>query len=92
MLVTTGSHSPATLIDTPATKTLLEDMIQAELVARPLSSVPTNEEPAEESSTDNQLGESYMADVQHNGNHVPFHCANTEACEHFRNHFQYVPK
>ena len=34
-LVTIGSHTPATSIDAPTSKTLAEDMIQTELVARP---------------------------------------------------------
>ena len=51
-----------------------EDVTQAELVARPLAPVSPNEEPAEESSTNNQIRESYMVDIQHNGKHVPFHC------------------
>ena len=55
-------------------KTLLEDMTQAEVEARPPSPVPTNKEEVEESSDNNQLGESYMADVQHSGINVPFHC------------------
>ena len=72
-LVTIGSYTPATSIDCPATKTLLGNMTQAELVARLPSPVHMNEEPVEESGTNNQLGESYVADVQHNGNHISFH-------------------
>ena len=64
-------YTPAMSIDAPATKTLLEDVTQAELVATLPSPVPENEEPAEESSTNNQLREFYVTDVQHNGNHIP---------------------
>ena len=32
-----------------------------------------------------------MADVQHNGNHIPFHCTDAEAHKHLTNHFnEYV--
>ena len=83
MLVTIWSYTPATSIDDPSTKTLSEDVTQAELVARLPSPVPTNEEPAEESSTNNQLGEYF----QHNGYHIPFHCTDMEAHKHLTNHF-----
>ena len=61
--VTIGSHTPATPINAPSSKILAEDITQAELVARPLTPVSLNEEPMEESSTSNQLGQSYIADV-----------------------------
>ena len=86
--VTIGSYTPATLIDAPATKTLSGDVTHAELVAGPLSPVPTNEEPGEESSTNNQLGESYVADIHHNGNHLPFHCTDAKTCKHLTNPFK----
>ena len=41
----------------------------------------------EEPSTNNQLGESYLADVQHNGKHIPFHCTDADECKHLTNHF-----
>ena len=63
MLVTIGSYTPVTLRDAPATKALLEDGSQTESVARPPSPVPTDEEPVEESTANNQLGESYMEDL-----------------------------
>ena len=84
--VTTGSHIPATPIDAPTSKTLSEDVTQAELEARPPAPVPLNEEPAEKSSTSSQLGKSYVADVQHNGKHIPFHCTDTDECKHLTNH------
>ena len=62
-------------------------MTQAELVARHPSPIPTNKEPVGESSKINQLGESYVGDVQHNFKHIPFHCTDAEAHEHFTNHF-----
>ena len=62
-------------------------MTQAELVARLPIPVCPNEEPGEESRTQNQLGESRVADVQHNGKHVPFHCTDVDECEHLTNHF-----
>ena len=87
MPVTIGSHTPSTPINAPASKTLSEDVTQAELVARLPAPVSLNEEPAEESSTNNQLGESYIVDVQHNSKHVPFHCTNADESEHLTNHF-----
>ena len=85
--MTIESHTPATLIDAPASKTLTEDMTQAELVARLLAPVSPTEEPAEESSTNHQLGESYTGDVQHNGKYVPFHCTDAHECQHLTNNF-----
>ena len=87
MLVTIGSYTPASLVDTPASKTLSEDVTQAELVASQPSPVPTNEEPVEESSTNDQLGESYVADVQHYSRYILFHWTNAEACKDLTNHF-----
>ena len=84
-LVTTGSHTPATLIDTPTRKTLSQDVTKAELVARLPEPVFLNEEPVAEPS--NQLGESYVADLQHNDKHVPFHCTDVDECKHLTNHF-----
>ena len=81
------SYTLATLIDAPAKKTLSEDVTQTELLARPLSPVPMSEESVEESSTNNQLGESYVTDVQYNGKHIPFHCTDSEAHEPLTNHF-----
>ena len=63
-LVTIGSHTPTTPSDTPKSKTLAEDITQANLVARPLATVPLNEEPTEEPSISNHLRESYVADIQ----------------------------
>ena len=54
---------------------------------RPLAQVSLNEEPLEESSTTNQLGESYVVDIQHNGKHIPFHCTDAEECKHLTYHF-----
>ena len=62
-------------------------MTQAELVARPPAPVSLNEEPAEQPSTNHQLGESYILDIQHNGKHVSFHCTDADECEHLTNHF-----
>ena len=41
----------------------------------------------EESSTSNQLGESYVADIHHSSKHAPFHCTNVEECKYLTNHF-----
>ena len=62
-------------------------MTQAELVARLPAPASLNKEPAEEPSTNNQLEESYIADVQHNGKHIPFHYSDTDECKHLTNHF-----
>ena len=86
--MTIGSHTLANPIDAPTSKTLAENMTQAELVARLVAPVSLNEEPMEESSTSNQLGESYVADIQHNGKHVPFHCTDWDECKHLTNHFK----
>ena len=87
MPVTIGSHTPATPIISPTTKTLSEDVTQAELVARPLAAVSLSEEPVVESSTSNQLGESYTADIQHKDKHILFHCTNADECKHLTDHF-----
>ena len=86
-LVTIGSHTPTTPIDTPTSKTLPEDVTQAELVARPPAPASLNEEPMEEPSTNNQLGESDIVDVQHNGKHIPFHCTDADEHKHLTNYF-----
>ena len=62
-------------------------MSQAELVASVPAPVSLIKELAEESSTDNQLGESYVVDVQHNSKHFPFHCTDTDEGKHLTNHF-----
>ena len=67
MPVAIGSHTPAATIDAPPSKTPSENVTQAELVARLPAPVSLNEEPAEESSTINQPGESYVT-----GNTLPF--------------------
>ena len=66
--VTSGSHTLATPIGTPTSKTLVEDATQAEFVARQPTTL--EEEPMEEPSPNNKLGESYVADVQWNSKHV----------------------
>ena len=86
-LLTIGSHTPATPIDAPSSKTLSEDVTQAELVARLPAPVSLYEEPMEESTTSNQLGESYVVDVQHSGKHIPFYCTDMKECKHLTNHF-----
>ena len=83
--MTIGSHIPATPIDAPTSKNLSDDVAQAELVARP--PVSLNEEQAEEPGMNKQLGESYVADVQHNGKHIPFHCTDADEGKHLTNHF-----
>ena len=65
----------------------MKDRTQTEFITRPPSLVPTYEEPEEEPSANNQLGESYVADIQHNSKHIPFHCTDAEECEHLTNHF-----
>ena len=86
-LVTIGSHTPATPIDAATSKTLSEDVTQAELVAMLPEPPSLNEEPVEKPSGNNQLGESYIADVQHNGKHIPFHCTDVDEHKHLTNHF-----
>ena len=87
MPVTIGSHTPSTSVDAPANKTLSEDVTKAELVAKMPAPVSPNEEPVQSSSKNNQLGESYIADNQYNGKHIPFHCTNVDEHEHLTNHF-----
>ena len=55
MPVTIGSYTTVTSIDAPASRTLPEDVAQAEWVARLPSPVSPNEKPVEESGTNNQL-------------------------------------
>ena len=62
-------------------------MTQVEVEARPPSPVPMAEEEVEESSNNNQLGESYVAYVQHSGIHVPFHCTDAMTHKHLTTHF-----
>ena len=61
-LVTIGSHTPATLSDSPTSKTLAEDVTQAEFMARQPATL--EEEPTEEPSPNNELEDSYVTDVQ----------------------------
>ena len=86
-LVTIGSHTAATPIHAPTSKTLAEDVIQAELVARPPIPASLNEEPMEESGTSNQLGEYYVADIHCGSKHIPLHCTDIEEHEYLTNHF-----
>ena len=86
-LVTIGSHTPATQATIPNREALSEDVTQVEVEARPPSPVPTSEEEVEESGNNNQLGETHVADIQHNGIKVPFHCTDAITSEHLTNHF-----
>ena len=54
-LVTIGSHTPTALSNAPTSKALLEDVTQDEFVARSLATL--EEEPSEEPSQNNELGE-----------------------------------
>ena len=60
-------------------------MTQHEFVARWLTTL--EEEPSEEPSQNNELGESYVAEVKWNGKHIPLLCTNMEEHEHLTNHF-----
>ena len=71
----------------PTSKTLAEDVTQAYLVARLPGPVAINEEPMDELSISNQLGESHIADCQVSGKHVPLHCTDVEEHEHITDHF-----
>ena len=86
-LVTIGTHTPATPTDTPTSKILAEDMTKAEVAARQLTPATLEKEPMEEPSPSNELGQSYVADVQHSGKHIPLHCPDVEGHEHLTNHF-----
>ena len=83
--VTIGLHTLATLSDAPTSKTLAEDVTQDEFVARHLATL--EEEPLEEPSPNNMLRESYVAEVQQNGKHIPLPCTDGEEHEHLTNHF-----
>ena len=85
--VAIGSHTPAIPINALTSKTLSEDVTQAELVARLPAPASFNEEPAEGSSMNNQLEKSYVADIQCNRKHIPFHCTDVDECEDLTNHF-----
>ena len=84
--ITIGSHTPATPIDVPTSKTLSEDMTKAEFIVMLPAPVSLDEKAVKESSTNKQLGESYVADVQHNSKHIPFCCTDADECKHFTNH------
>ena len=83
--MTIGLHTPATLSNAPTSKALLEDLTQDRFVARWL--VTLEGEPSEEPSLNNELGESYVAKVKWNGEHVLLHCTNVEEHKHLTNHF-----
>ena len=70
MPVANRSHTLATSATAPTKKTLSEDVTWVEVETRPPSPVPTTEEEVDKSSNKNQLGESYVADVQHGGINV----------------------
>ena len=61
-LVTIGLHTLAALSDAPTSKTLVKDVTQNEFVARQPATL--EEKPSEEPSPNNELGESYVAEVQ----------------------------
>ena len=84
--MTIGLHTPATLSDAATSKTLVEAVTQDEFVARCLATL--EEEPSEEPSPNNVLGESYVAEVQQNGKHIPLLCNDVEEHEHLTNYFQ----
>ena len=84
-LVTIGLHTPATLSHASTSKALPEDATQHEFVARQPATL--KEEPLEEPSQNNKLGESYVAEVQQNSKHDPLLCTNVEEHEHLTNHF-----
>ena len=78
-LVTIGSHMPAALGDALTCKTVVEDVIQKEIVARQLATL--EEETMEELSPNNDVGDSHVAEVQQIGKHVPI-CIDVEEHEH----------
>ena len=83
-LVTIGSHLPAIMNDAPTSKTLAEETTQDVFVARQLATL--EEEPLEEPSPNKELGESYVAEFQQNGEHIPLLCTDVEEHEHLTNH------
>ena len=62
-------------------------MTQAGVVARQLTPATLEEEPMEEPSPSNELGGSYVVDVQCSGRHVPLHCTDMKEHEYLTNHF-----
>ena len=85
--VTIETHTPATPIDAPSSKVLAEDVTQAGVVARQLTPATLEEEPMEEPSSSNKLGESYVADIQPSSKHIPLHCTDVEEHKCLTNHF-----
>ena len=73
--VTIGSHTLATSATTPTRENLSKDVTWVEVEARPPT---TTKEEVEDSSNNNQLGWSYVADVQHSGTKAPFHCTDDD--------------
>ena len=68
--MTVGSQTPATLSDAPTSESLAENVTQDEHVTRQLATL--EEEPLEESSPNNELGESYVAGVNEMVNMFPY--------------------
>ena len=83
--VTIGSYTLATLSDAPTSKALTEDMTQDKFVARWLATL--EEETSEEPIQNNELGESYVAEVNWNGKHIAILCTDVEEHEHLTDHF-----
>ena len=59
----------------------------ADLVSRLLVPVSLNEESVKQSGTGNQIGGSYVADIQWSSKHVSLHCTDVEEHKHLKNHF-----
>ena len=78
-------HTPATLSDSPPCKALVGDATQDVFVAKWLTTL--EEDPSEEPNPNNDLGESYVAEIQWSSKHIPLICTNAEEHEHLTNHF-----
>ena len=82
-LLTIWSHTLATPSNALMSKTLVEDATQVEFVAGQPTTL--EEETMEDPSPNNDLGESYVAEVQQSGKHVPLICTDVEEHEHLTN-------
>ena len=74
--VTIGSHTPAALSNVLTSKTLVDDVTQEEIEAGQPSTL--EEETMADLRSNNDLGESYVAEVQQSGKHISVICTDME--------------
>ena len=83
--VTRIPPTPVTLSDSQPRKALAEDATQDEFVAKLLATL--EEDHSEKPNQNNDLGESYLAEIWQSGKHIPLICTNVEEHKLLINHF-----